>query len=302
MSFLVSNQRDLSKQLQYVFENSRTTPSNWGNLGGSNPNFIQAGYNPRFVYRDQPTGIEVRKLGSEDKDSTVLVGAQGLLELRTNIVDVNLVKWIFNSAGGGASTIDDSATFLFSHKILGTENYKTLAGCLPLSGTLTIPPKGLLELSAQILVTQPNKQATASGLSGTPVFASALTGPVWTHLSGGSIPFLHNSKAYRTRGMTISVTRELSMIDSDGDSEIQFLRAAKRVVNGTVNVFEVNKLLEDAAVDQDENTMSRVIKTSTSTASFTGVTFDDHAIEYDQDSSDSRLEILPFKAKTIAFS
>lgn len=302
MSFLVSNQRDLSKQLQYVFEDSRTTPDNWGVIPTS-PVFIQAGYNPRFVYRDQPTGVEVRKLGSEDKDSTVLVGAQGLLELRTNIVDVNLVKWIFNSAGGGANTIDDSVSFLFSHKILGIENYKRMRGCLPLSGTLTIPPKGLLELSAQILVTQPDKQDTDDGVT-TPTFAPALTGPVWTHLSGGSVPFLFNAQAYRTRGMTISVTRELSMIDSDGDSNIQFLRAAKRIVNGTVNAFEVNKLLEDAAVDQDENTMSRVIKTATgaSTASFTKVTFDDHGIEYDQDSSDSRIEVLPFKAATISFS
>lgn len=302
MSFLVSSQRDVSKQLQYVFETSQVTPSLFG-TEKADPVYIQAGYNPRFVYRDQPDGVEVRKLGSEDKDSTVLVGAQGLLELRTNIVDANLLKWIFNAVGGGASTIDDSVTFLEAHKILGVEYFKRLRGCLPLSATLEIGNRGLIELSAQIIVTQPDA-VTTTHTTGSGAYATALTGPPWTHLSGGADPFLYNAQAYKTRGMSISVTRELSMIDSDGDNNIQFLRAARRIITGSINIFEVNKVLEAAAIAQTENSMSRVVKSggAASTASFTKVTFDEHAIEFDQESSDSRIEVLPFKAATIAFS
>ena len=307
MSFLISNQRDITKQLQYVFEDSRTTPGNWGTTP-STPTFIQAGYNPTFTYTDQPEGVDVRILGNEGKTTKVKVGMSGLLDIRTHVVDANLIKWFFNAAAGGAGTIDDSATFLFTHNVLGTDTYRIGKGCIPLNATLDIPNRGLIELSGQVLVTQPADEDDFSNISnvitGTPTYAPALTGPPWTHLSGGSTPLTIGNNAYRDRGMRISITRELSLLDSSGDSTVQFAKAARKTITGSITAFRIDSLNQAAAAAYTEfaGTTTRVIKTGTSTATFTKMQFQDHATDYTTDSSDGLMEELTFACTELSFS
>ncbi len=307
MSFLISNQRSVTKQLQYVFEDSRTTPGNWGTTP-STPTFVQAGYNPTFTYTDQPEGVDVRILGNEGKTTKVKVGMSGLLDIRTHIVDSTLAKWFFNAAGGGAGTIDDSATFLFTHNVLGNDTYRIGKGCFPLNATLDVPNRGVIELTGQILVTQPANEGLVSAISGvitgTPTYATQLTGPVWTHLTGGSKPLTIGGNNYRDRGMRLSVTREGSMLDSSGDEFIQFIKASKKTISGSITAFRIDSLNQAAAVALTEfaGTTTRVLKTAVSTATFTKMQFQDHPTDYTTDSADALLEELTFTCTELAIS
>lgn len=309
MSYLISNQRSITKQLQYVFEDSRTTPGNWGTTPAT-PTFTQAGYSPAFTYTDQPEGVDVRLLGTEGKITRVKTGMSGLLDFRTTIVDSTLAKWFFNAAGGGAGTIDDSATFLYTHQVLGNDTYRVMKGCIPLNATLDIPHRGLIELSGQVLVTQPSDEGLFSGIDAaefggtTPTYATQLTGPPWTHLSGGTTPLTIGGSTYRDRGMRVSITRELSLLDSSGDVNVLFARASRKTISGTITAFRVDSLNQAAASALTEfaGTTTRVLKTATSTVTFTNLQFQDHPTNYSDDSSDALMEELTFSCTEISIS
>jgi hypothetical protein len=310
MSFLISNQRSITKQLQYVFEDSKTTAGNWGTTPAT-PTFTQAGYSPAFTYTDQPEGVDVRQLGTEGKITRVKTGMSGLLDIRTTIVDSALAKWFFNAATIArvtAGIIDDSATFLYTHSVLGVDTYRIMKGCIPLNATLDVPHRGLIELSGQILVTQPEDEAPFANISnsinGTPTYAPAVTGPPWTHLSGGTQPLTIGNSNYRDRGMRVSITRELSLLDSSGDVNVLFARASRKTITGTITAFRIDSLNQAAASALTEfaGTTTRVLKTATSTITFTNLQFQDHPTNYSDDSSDALMEELTFACTEIAIS
>lgn len=308
MSFLISNQRDNTKQLQYFFEDSRTTPGNWAIVPAATPTFIQAGYNPTFTYTDQPEGVDIRILGNEGKTTRVKVGLSGVLDIKTNIVDTNLVKWFFNAAAGGAGTIDDSATFIFTHNVLGTDTIRNLRGCIPLNATLEVPSRGVIELTGQVLVTNPQDEsafstADADHFSGnTPTYAPALTGPVWTHLSGGTQPLTVGGNNYRDRGFRLNITRELSQLDSSGDTTIKFAKAARKTITGTITAFRIDSLNQALATAQTEFASTRVIRTAVSTITMTNMQFTDHPTNYESDSSDAQMEELSFSCTELSIT
>lgn len=304
MSFLISNQRDVVLQLQYLFENSRTTPANWGTTPATGT-FLQAGFNPRFTYTDQPEGQDIRILGSEGKETRIKIGHAGLLDIRTNIVDSVFLKWFFDAAGGGAATIDDSATFLFSHNVAGTEVFRGLQGCIPLNATLEIPNRAAVEMTAQILVTQPTDEAATLILAGVPaatVQATQPTGPVLTHLSGGDEALVINTVSYRDRGFTVSITRELSALDSSGSVNWLFARAARKIITGSATVFRIDSLNQIGAMAMNEVAATRVLESAVSTITFTKFQIQSHPTEYNTDDSDALMEELAFECTEIAIS
>ncbi len=308
MSFLISNQRDTTKQLQYFFEDSRTTPANWGIVPAATPTFIQAGYNPMFTYTDQPEGVDIRILGNEGKTTRVKVGMSGILDIKTQIVDSNLVKWFFNAAGGGATTIDDSVTFIYTHNVLGVDTIRVMRGSIPLNATLEVPNRGVIELTGQVLVTNPQDESDFSSAdadhfsTNTPTYAPALAGPVWTHLSGGTQPLLIGGLNYRDRSFRLNITRELSLLDSSGDTVVKFAKAAKKTITGSITAFRIDTLNQAAASALDERTATRVIKTATSTITMTNMQFTDHPTNYDSDSSDAQMEELSFACTELSIT
>jgi len=304
MSFLISNQRDVVLQLQYLFEDSRTTPANWGTTPATGT-FLQAGFNPRFTYTDQPEGQDIRILGSEGKETRIKIGHAGLLDIRTNIVDSTFIKWFFNAAGGGAATIDDSATFLFSHKVAGVETFRGLQGCIPLNATLEIPNRAAVELTAQVLVTQPTDEAATqvlAGIPGTTTNATQPTGPVLTHLSGGDLALTINAVTYRDRGYTLSITRELSALDSSGSVNWLFARAARKIITGSATVFRVDGLNQAAAMALNEVTATRILESAVSTITMTKFQIQSHPTEYNTDDSDALMEELAFECTELAIT
>jgi len=309
MSFLISNQRDITKQLQYFFEDSRTTPANWGIVPAATPTFIQAGYNPTFTYTDQPEGVDIRILGNEGKETRVKVGMSGLLDIKsTQIVDSNLVKWFFNAAGGGAGTIDDSATFIFTHNVLGTDTIRVMRGGTPLNATLEIPNRGVIQLSGQVFITTPQDEsafstANADHFSGnTPTYAPALAGPVWTHLSGGTQPLTLGGNNYRDRGFRLNITRAHSQLDSSGDTNVKFAKAATKTITGSITAFRIDSLNQTKASALTEFASSRVIRTAVSTITMTNMQFTDHPTDYEADSSDPLMEELSFNCTELSIS
>lgn len=302
MSYLISNQRDIVDQLQGAFEDSRTTPENFGTTPAS-ASFTRAGYNPTFKYTDQPQGVLVHILGDEAHNTKVRVGLSGMLELRTNISDSTrwILKWVFNAAGGGANTIDDSVTFLTSYKILGNTKYRVMKGCLPVNGTLDIPNRGLVSLSCQILVTNPQNEATAHGLT-TPTLASTPTDTVWTHLSGGVKPFVIGGITYRDRGFRLSITRMLSPTDSSGDLNVIFAKAAKKTISGSISIFKIDTDNQAKTVLLTERTATRVLKTSVSTLTLSKTQWQSHPTEFEADSADTLVEELDFICNNVAIT
>lgn len=298
----VQNQLDVVKNLQSVEEDVISDKANFG-VTPTSANFEQFGYNPRFTYTDQPEGVEVRILGKEGRDQKPLVGRTGLLDIRTNIISEKELKWFFAAAGGGVGTIDNSRTFVFSYLQRGTETFRVMKGCMPLNATITIGNRGLVELTGQIISLLPNNETqNANGdLPGTPVFAPALVGTPFTHLSGGSEPFTYNATKYRERNFTCAITRELSLNDSSGDVEAVFAKAARKTINGSISIFKKDLLLVTDSRSLTERSASRVVSSSGPGISldFTNFQFQNHPLGFDQDSSDALIEELPYESAEV---
>ncbi|UVF62234.1 major tail protein [Nitrososphaeria virus YSH_1032793] len=304
MTQVLSTQLDVVNPLQYVGEGLLSNPALFGAL--SNPTWLNVGINPVWDFKYIPEAIEVRKVGQSGRYGKTKVFETALINFRTFINDTYgypFLKYLFNEGNGSTvGTIDESIDMVFSHKVAGTTNYTRGRGCLPLSATLTIPEKGLCELSGQIFVAQPVLIGT-SDPKGTGAYASASSGSAWTHSEGGSNPVTHNGTTYKTKGFSVSVNRELAVLDSSGDGQVLWAKPVVKSISGSMDVFQKDILLLTDFKAQTSRALSRVIKTAVTTCSMTDVVFEDDPIAIPEGTSaDPLMDRLSFSAGTISFS
>lgn len=304
MTQLLSTQLDVVNPLQFVGEGLLSNPALFG--AKSDPTWLNVGINPVWSFKYIPEAIEVRKVGQSGRHGKVKVFETGLIDFRTYINDsfgYAYLKYLMNEGNGSTvGTIDESTDHIFSYKIAGTTHYVRGRGCLPLSATLTIPEKGLMELRGQIFVAQPALIST-SDPKGTGAYASSSSGSAWTHSEGASNPLTHNGTTYKTKGFSVSVNRELAVLDSSGDGNVLWAKPVVKNITGNVDVFQKDILLLTDYKAQTSRAMSRVIKTAVTTCSLTDVVFEDNPIDIpDGSSSDPIMDRINFSAGTIAFS
>jgi len=302
MPTAISTKLDVTRLLQYYGEGLLSTTSNFANK--SNPTYANVGCNPVWALRYIPQSVEIRKIGTMIRDSKVKVFETGVLDLKTYINTahgLNFAKWCFN-APNSTGTIDESVEFAWSYNVNGTEHFTRAQGCLPLSATLDIAEKGLVSLNARIFVAKPILPSTTSFI-GSGAFAGSASGAPYTHSDGGSNPFTFNSVNYGTMGFSVTVDYDIVIDESSGDTNPIWAKCVNKSVSGSVDCFTKDILLLTDAKNQTSRTMSRVLKTGTSTISFEDVIIDEDKIDIpDSDSADPIITRLNYTAKQVTLS
>jgi len=299
MSFDINTQRDFQKQLQYVVEG--TTASTFGNGGGTDPSFTQAGRNPRITnFVKRPEGVEIRQLGSAARADNVKVFEAGELSFTTTITHEDQLKWFFN-APSGAGTCEESRTYLFSKNIGSTEYYRVCKGCSPISARLSITKRGLVELDATIFVADASDEVTSHGLTGTPVFATAITDSPWTHDSGSTTPLTIDSVAYNPFSLSLNTTWNYAYLDNSGSTKVLYSKPVSQAVNVDFDVAKKDALLSADGAALTKTTASYTIASGT-TATFTNFQIQESGETHDQDSSDAVIESYSAVCDTVAIA
>lgn len=294
MTQVVTPQSSVDKELQAVDEGVLTTASNFGNGGGTNPTLTAVGYDTEWDYRDQLTEEEVRRVGSKLRDSHVLLSKMGVLHFNTSVVDsmTALIDWFLNP------TV--SKTFIYSQSITGTERFRLMKGCLPSRMRISIPNRGVIRIDCDVFVFQPQQEADSHGLTGTPVWASALTGTPWKHSSGGLNSFTYNGTPYKERGIEIEVTWAYTELDCSDSDVILWATPSIKTVTGTINLFKKDIAVSGDAFNLTDRAASRILKSAVKTLTWTDLNFKDYAHAVRRGSSDATIEALPFTADNIS--
>ena len=232
----ITTKRDIVKELQYVGETDTVAaPTSFGTTPSS-ATFIIAGNNTEINIQPDVQHMDVSVLGSEDIIAGVKTQSLYAFTMRNNPIDLALWKYIWDSAGGTAST-DESLSFTYSFNLDGTEYYQHMRGCRPTSGTLSLS-RGLWEQNLTFVckdITIPNSTSTDPG---TPVYQSSETStdPV-THSDSGSNPFAWNSIDFGERSFSTTVTRNLAIMAINGENDITFTKATDRAISFTTDVI-----------------------------------------------------------------
>lgn len=306
MTQYLNTQLDITKHIQWDGEGLLTTPANFGAL--TNPTYANIGIDPVWSFKYLPETEDIWRVGDPARDSKTKTFMSGILDFRTHINDANglaFLKWLFNEGNKATlGTVDESIDVAFAYNVgnPAVEHFVRGRGCMPLSATLNIPAKGIVELSGQLFIADAVLPSITTHI-GTGAWAGASSGKGWTNFESGSNPFLFNGTSYYTQGFSVTVQRELTPLAPSGESKTLWAKPTVKNISGSIDVFQKDILLLTDAVNQAERSMSRVIKSAVTTCSLTNVAFDDYPIDIPEGGSTSALmDKLSFTAKTIAFS
>ena len=265
----ITTKRDIVKPLQYVEEG--TTAATFGVIPSS-PTFTAAGVNVE-INTDPRTAYErINALGTEDIVNSVKTGEAYGFTLKSNIFNSTFAKYGI-SAVGGTGTIGASLTFVFSRNIDGTEYFTKMVGCRPMSTTLSVA-RGPWELDMTWLA-QEIQDETTTGITGATFVTAPPTTAPWTHSDSGANPLTWNSVAYPERRFSTTITRDLALLEVNGQVLIQFSKAANRAISFSADVYKKDTTLLTDYYDHTSRSASYVVKSATSTITYTNARLTD---------------------------
>ena len=238
----ITTKKDIVKPLQFIQEAADTiaAPTSYGVTPTSSPSFTAAGLNTEITLNPDVVHQDVDVLGSEDVVDAVKTGELYTFTTRFNPTDSVLLNYGLVT-GSGTGTINASLSFLYSEKLNGTENFTILKGCRPTSTTCSLE-RGTWNVDMTWICKDITTPATAHGLT-SPTFATIPTASPLTHTDAGSDPFSWNSTATAERRFSTTVTREMSILSVNGESNITFAKPSSRRIEFSVDVFVKNTTL-----------------------------------------------------------
>ena len=300
MSFNPTNQKDFVKVLQYVSENSSSTPANYGVFPTASPVFVAAGINaeisidPRIVYE------EVLALGNYDIADAIKTEETHGFTLKSKIVDSTLAKYGFN-VPVGAGTAADSLSFIYSKNIDSVENFTKISGARPLSTTLSLD-RGAWMLDQTWIAKDIATENTSHGLT-SPTFVSTPTGTPWSHTGITATPLTINSVDYKHRRFSSTSTFDMSILDTNGDVNIIFSKVANRRITMSADVWKKSSVLR---ADHDAGTPRAAVMSVNSAGSST-LTYVDYRItdwseRHIAGATDALIESISGTAETVVLT
>ena len=236
----LTTKRDVVKPLQYIGETDVvTTPANYG-VTPTSATFVIVGNNTEINPQPNIPHSDAVVLGSEDVIDAVKNGSLYSFSIRFNPFSNALILFGWNAVGGGTGSPDESLSFTYSFTLDGTENFQHIRGALPTSTTLTLD-KGVWEAEIQYIakdITIPN---STDGNPGTPVYLSSeTTSQMLGQSDVGTTPFTWNIVNFGERRFTTTVTRDLAVMDVNGELDIVYAKAAARSITFSADVFTKN--------------------------------------------------------------
>jgi len=248
------------KNPQYVEE------STYGTFP-TNPTMLWIGAVDDCRPRADMQSIMVPQVGSEDL-KYILKGAETYtIELEYALQNSTFAKYATQAQGGGAGTIDNSLSLLFSAKLggqAGTENYLQLLGSRMGSLTLSTRVGELVKARCQ-LTGKALPVPTSSSPIGTGSFATDPATNPWAFYDGGTNPVTIGAANPDVREISVTFERNVERLHVLGDSKHKFLPPKHRRITGTFTILwedttQYSNLANDTGV-----TISWVLKSATST-------------------------------------
>lgn len=294
MSFVPTTARDIVKPLQYVEEG--TTAATYGTTPTS-PTWTAAGINVEISVDPRSVSEKIRALGSEDYADRVKTQENYAFTLKSKMLNTTLAKYGIQAASG-TGTIGAHLSFLFSQYIDGTEYYTRMVGCKPISTTISVN-RGLWDLDMTFHC-QEIKDETTSGVAGSTYVTAIPSGSPLAHNDQAS-PFTWNSVSYMDRSFSMTVTRDLSLLEVNGNVLVQGARAAMRNISWSSEVYKKNATLFTEHADQTERTFTYKIG-SAETITLTEATITGYRQNHSGSDSDPVIESLSGEAKSVAIA
>ena len=293
MSFNVTTRRDIVKPLQYVAEG--TTAATYG-VTPTSPTFIAAGLNTEITLDPGIVYQKVYALGLEDYADSIKTQENYAFSLKSNIANTTLAKFGI-AAVNAAGTVAEHLSFSYSKYIDGTEYYTRIVGCKNVSTTLSVS-RGLWEMD-QVWHCQEIKDETTSAVAGATYVSTPPTITPLSHQDGAS-PFTWNSTVYPERRFSMTVTRDLSLLEINGNVLVQFAKAANRNISFNVDSYKKSTALLTDYYDQTQRTAS--YKIGTETATFTSAKITGYRESHSGTNNEANIESLTCEAESVAIA
>lgn len=296
MSFVPSTVRDIVKPLQYVEEG--TTAALYGVTPTASPAFTAAGINVEINLDPKINSEIIRALGSEDYSDRVVTGEEYAFTLKSNMLNSTLAKY-GTQAAGAAGTVGASLSFLFSKNIDGTENYTIMNGCRPISTTLSVN-RGLWQLEQTWHCKEIKDETTTHGLT-TPTFITAIpSGSPYKHQDQAS-PLTWNTVNYPEKSFSTTVTRDLGLLEVNGQVLVQNSRAALRNISWSAEVAKKDTALLTDFYNHAKRAMSYKIGTA-ETISYVDSVITSYSEGHSGTSADIEYDRISGEARTISIA
>lgn len=234
----ITTKRDIVKPLQYVSEgNTVTTPTSYGTTPSSS-SFTLVGNNTEISPVLDVQHLDVAVLGSEDVIDAVKSQSLYSFSISFNPISTTLWSYVWNACQSGSTPNPDiSLSFVYSYKLDGTQYYQHIRGCRPTSGTLSIN-RGMWDCNMTWIAKDITVPSSTDGNTGTPTYSSSETSssPI-IHSDGGGAPFTWNSQNYGERSFSTTVTRGMSVMAVNGETDVTYTKASTRNITFNADVY-----------------------------------------------------------------
>ena len=294
MSFVPTTARDIVKPLQFVEEG--TSAATYGTTPTS-PTWTAAGINVEITLDPNIVSEKIRALGSEDYADSVKTQENYAFSLKSRMLNTTLAKYGIQAAGG-TGTIGAHLSFTYSKYIDGTEYYTRMVGCKPISTTISVN-RGLWELDMTFHC-QEIKDETTSSVAGSTYVSAIPSGSPLTHYDQAS-PFTWNSASFMDRSYSLTVTRDLSLLEINGSVLVQHARAALRNISWSAEVYKKSTALLTDHYDQAERTFTYKIA-SGETITHTNARITSYRESLSGSNSDALIESISGEASAVAIA
>ena len=258
----IQTKRDFVKVLQYKAEGDTvTTPASYA-AAITSPTFIAVGKVTDINLQPDIQHSDTDVLGNEDVIDAIKTMENYTFSISFEMTDTTLINYAFSPSGGGAGSIDESLTMVFSEYLNGVENYTAMYGCRPTSCTVNLD-RGIWTANMTFIckqITLPS--ATNPWASSTPTFVSESSAATLTHTDSGADPFTWNSVAYPESKFSSTVTRGMAVQAVNGSSQILYCKASTRRIDFTVDAFVKAVTLETDFLAKTERAVGYSISTS----------------------------------------
>jgi hypothetical protein len=258
----IQTKRDFVKVLQYVGEGDTvTTPASYG-AAITDPTFIAVGKVTDINLQPDVQHSDTDVLGNEDVIDAVKTMENYTFTISFELTGISLIDYAFSASGGGAGSIDESLTFMFSEYLDGTENYTAMYGCRPTSCTVNLD-RGIWNATMTFICKEITLPSATSPWNGqTPVHASETSTASLTHTDAGADPFTWNSVAYPESRFSTTVTRGMAVQAVNGNAKILYCKASTRRIDFTVDAFVKANTLETDWLAKTERAAGYSISTA----------------------------------------
>lgn len=297
MSYAPTGAFKITKGLQYVEE------STFGTTPTASPAFTSAGAEAEIRESSEATANKYRQLGSEDIYKMLKTGEIYSFEVRYQPITSALIKYGTQAAAysGATGTIDKSLSFLYAQTLDATLTYWLFKGSVTDRVDVEIT-ESAVQVTQNFLCRQiAYTQSANAGLT-TPTFASADTTAPWVGSDSSSNPFTFNSNNYDTPRFRTSVNRNLKVIKPNGETLAKFILPTNRDVTVEFDTWRKGTVLVDDALAMTARTASYVMKSATSTISYTNLSLAKIAAQHQAAANDYELETYSGTAQTISVS